>query len=156
MSDAQLEDLLYDFVLSPRRASKVRIVERFLTRGGRALAAGDPTPQGVGAALAADAHSFSVLVPDQLAPEEAAMVARIINLEKPAHTRFDVRRYFDYFRVGEARLGIDTTLGEDGRFVAIVLGDSYLSSGYLAAAPPMDAADRLIANRDRLGRMPAL
>jgi phage tail-like protein len=156
MSEAQLEDLLYNFVLAPSRASKVRIVERFLTRNGRALVAGDPTPQGVGVALAADAHSFSVLIPDQLAAEEAAMVTRIITMEKPAHTRFDVRRYFDYFRVGEARLGIDTTLGEDSRFVAIVLGDNYLSSGYLAAAPPMDSSDRVIADRDRLGRLPAL
>jgi hypothetical protein len=152
MSELELEDLLYALVLSPRRPSQVRIVERFLTRGGRSLAAGDPS-QAEGETFA---HRFSVLVPERLAPAEAAMAERIIRLEQPAHTRFDVRRYFDFFRAGETRLGIDTVLGEESRFVAMVLDRNYLAEGYLAPAPPMDAPDRLIGDRDQVGMLPPL
>jgi hypothetical protein len=89
-----------------------------------------------------------------LLPEEAAMVERIVRLERPAHTRFDVRRYYDYFRVGEARLGTDSVLGEESRFVAMVLDRDYLARGYLAPAPPMDTRERLIADRDHAGLQP--
>ena len=82
------------------------------------------------------------------------MVERIIRLEKPAHTLFDVRRYWDYFRVGEARLGIDTVFGEEARFATMVLGRDYIAEGYLAPAHPMDVAERLISDRDRLGQTP--
>jgi phage tail-like protein len=158
MSEEQLEDLLHDYVLTPNRPSKVRIVERFLTREGRAAVAGDPTRARTAAStedtIQASAHRFSVLVPEGLPPEEAAMVERIVRLEKPAHTLFDVRRYWDYFRVGEARLGIDTVLGEEGRFVPIVLGRDYLAEGYLYPASPMDVPERLISDRDLLGKTP--
>jgi phage tail-like protein len=154
-SDAVLEDLLHDFVLAPTRPSQVRLVERYQTRaGGLAVAAaGDSTTAGGdGAATFADtAHRFSVLVPEGLAPEEEAMVVRVVNLEKPAHTSFDVRRYWDYFRVGEARLGLDTVLAAERRFGAMLLGRDYLDEGYLSAAHPMGVAGRLIADRDRLG-----
>ena len=79
------------------------------------------------------------------------MVKRIAELEKPAHTRFDIRRYWDFFRVGEARLSIDTVLGEEGRFLETILNRSYLAEGYLAPAHPMDVEDRLILARDRVG-----
>jgi phage tail-like protein len=158
--DADLEDLLHDFVLAPSRPSQVRLVERYQTRAGgvAVAAAGDPTTAGGdGAATFADtAHRFSVLIPEGLAPEEEAMVQRVVNLEKPAHTSFDVRRYWDYFRVGEARLGLDTVLAAELRFVAMLLGRDYLDEGYLAAAHPMGVRDRTIADRDRLGdRSPA-
>jgi hypothetical protein len=154
-SDSELEDILFYYLLAPDRPSKVRIVERFRTRQGRALVAGDPTtPQSaVEQSFADSAHRFSVLIPETLSPEEAAMVERIVRLEKPAHTRFDVRRYWDYFRVGEARLGLDTVLGEEARFLPIILGRDYLAEGYLSPAPPMDTADRLVADRDRLGEL---
>ena len=84
------------------------------------------------------------------------MVSRIVQLEKPAHTAFEVRSYWDYFRVGEARLGIDTELGEDARFVAIVLGQDTLADGFLADPPPMDATDRLVLDREPLGALPPL
>jgi phage tail-like protein len=159
MSDAELEDLLYDFVQSPRRPSKIRIVERFQTRSGRALAAGDTTGQeqhSGAAGTGGDAHRFSVLVPERLTNEEEAMVERIVRLEKPAHTLFDIRRYFDYFRAGEARLGIDTVLGAESRFVAMVLDRNYLADGYLAPDPPMGAPDRVVSDRDRAGLLPPL
>jgi len=155
MGDDALEDLLYAYVLAPNRPTKIRIVERFQARGGRALALGDPDAQGEDAGDAA-AHRFAVLVPERLSPTEAAMVERVVELEKPAHTLFEVRRYFDYFRAGEARLGLDTVLGDEGRFVATVLDRNELAAGYLAPAPPMDAPNRVIANRDQLGRLPPL
>jgi phage tail-like protein len=158
MSETQLEDLLQEYLLAPNRPSKVRIVERFLTREGRAVVAGDPIQTRESAnqpdTIQASAHRFSVLVPEGLSPEEAAMVERIVDLEKPAHTWFNVRRYWDYFRVGEARLGLDTVLGEEGRFVPMILGRDYLAEGYLYPAYPMDVSERLIADRDRLGDMP--
>jgi hypothetical protein len=155
-TDAELEDLLRDYLLAPGRPSKVRLVEQFQTRDGRALAAGDVTPAGQTQpdTVAATAHRFTVLVPENLLPEEAAMVERVVQLEKPAHTSFDVRRYYDFFRVGEARLGTDSTLGAESRFVAMVLDRDYLAYGYLAPAPPMDATDRLISDRDRPGERP--
>ena len=82
------------------------------------------------------------------------MVERIVRLEKPAHTQFEVRRYWDYFRVGEARLGLDTVLGEEGRFVPMVLGRHYLAQGYVSPSHPMDVTERLILDRDRPGQRP--
>ena len=157
-SDELLDNLLYDYLLTPQRPSKIRIVERFLTREGRAVAAGDPTQVGKTASseetIQASAHRFSVLIPEGLPPAEEAMVTRIVNLEKPAHTQFEVRRYWDFFRVGEVRLGLDTVLGEESRFGPMILGRDYLAEGYLYPAPPMDVSERLIADRDALGKTP--
>lgn len=107
--------------------------------------------------LAATAHRFSVLIPEDLPAEEAAMVEKIVRLEKPAHTNYDIRRFWDYFLVGQVRLGIDTVLGEDSRFLPIILGGgarhAVLSEGYLEAAHPMNVAERTVSDRDRLGAM---
>jgi hypothetical protein len=84
------------------------------------------------------------------------MVERITKLEKPAHTAFDVRRFWDFFRIGETRLGIDTILGEDSRFQTMVMGRSYLAEGYLYPSHPMDVTERVIADRDRVGQLPPL
>jgi phage tail-like protein len=159
-SEQQFEDLLYEYVLAPQRVSKVRLVERYRTRGGRARVAGDPTATG-NSALVTDApdafaHTFSVLVPEGLSAEEAAMVERITQLEKPSHAAFDVRRFWDFFRVGETRLGIDTVLAEESRFQKMVMGRSYLDEGYLHPSHPMDVANRVIADRDRVGLLPPL
>ena len=78
------------------------------------------------------------------------MVERVVELEKPAHTAFDVRRYWDYFRVGEVRLGLDTVLGQVGRFIPMILGRDYLAEGYLYPAYPMDVSERWVLDRDAL------
>ena len=156
-TDSDIEDLFTQYLLAPMRPSKVRIVERFMTRGGLALVAGDPTePAGSDDSFAATAHRFAVLVPETLSSDIRTMVSRIVDLEKPAHTDYEVRRYWDYFRVGEARLGFDTILGQDARFMPMVLGQSALLDGYLAYPPPANAPDRVVLDRDRLGAMPAL
>jgi len=147
------EDLLYAYLLAPLRPSTVRLVERYQTRNGRAVAAGDPTQGGQEASsttarLNADAHRFAVLIPEDLTPEEEAMVRRIVTLEKPAHTLFEVRRYWDYYRVGEARLGLDTLLGESSRFTPLLLGRDYLAEGFLAADHPFSATERLTIHAD--------
>lgn len=154
MTDEEFEDLLHDYLLAPARPSQIRLVERFMTRNGRAAVAGDTSAAGQNGAdtIAATAHQFSVLVAETLSAEEAAMVDRIANLEKPAHTAFDVRRFWDGFRVGEARVGIDTVVGASGSFREMILGRDYLAEGYLYPAPPMNVPNRLIANRDRIGR----
>ncbi|MBN1978230.1 MAG: hypothetical protein JW918_12610 [Anaerolineae bacterium] len=158
MGEEQLEDLLQDYLLHPRRPSDVRVVERFLAREGRAVAAGDPTQTGSTGSqdsIQASAHRFSVLIPMGLSAEEKAMVERVVELEKPAHTAFDVRRYWDYFRVGEVRLGLDTVLGEAGRFIPMILGRDYLAEGYLYPAYPMDVPERWVLDRDALSGPPA-
>ena len=76
-----------------------------------------------------------------------ALVAR----EKPAHAAFDVRPFWALFRVGDARLGIDTTLGESARFAAIELGRSALAEGKLAWGHPWTATDRRVVGRDAPG-----
>ncbi len=108
------------------------------------------------------AHQFSVLLPfsghTATAEEDRAqrfeLARRLIDLEKPAHTTFDVKFFWALFRLGEARLGQDTVLGLGGRDPALrpnaVLGQTYLAESRLAAGPPFDVTDRQIVGRDRL------
>ena len=53
-------------------------------------------------------------------------------VERPAHTSYDIRPYWAACRVGEARVGLDTVVGEGSRFVAVVLGRDRLATGYLS------------------------
>ena len=108
------------------------------------------------------AHQFRVLLPvrraDMTEPalrqKRMALVERVVELEKPAHTVFDVKLYWDLFRVGEARLQLDTIVHLGSRspdlLRPLVLGDAHLAESYLAAAPPQDSAERLILGRDSL------
>jgi len=109
----------------------------------------------------AAAHAFSVVLPvptggsaaDQLARVAQAM--RVVELEKPAHTVFDVKFYWAMFRLGDARLGVDTQIDLGGRspqlMAPMVLGSGHLAESYLAPSPPQDATDRRILGRDPLG-----
>jgi phage tail-like protein len=89
------------------------------------------------------AHRFSVLVPSpgpnaDLAQlqERLALARRIVELEKPAHTTFDVGFYWALFRVGEARLGFDTLIDAGSRALdllpELVLGRHFVGSSQLA------------------------
>jgi phage tail-like protein len=104
-----------------------------------------------------NAHRFTVLVPTDLYRDQEAqerqlgLVQRIVELEKPAHTIFEVKPYWALFRVGEARLGLDTLLDRGSRFVALVLGKNYLGDSFLAPSYPWNVPDRIIAGRDLVG-----
>lgn len=95
------------------------------------------------------AHRFSVLLPrdrvDTDPEAEAtrlALARRIIALEKPAHSVFDVRFYWAMNRVGEARLGLDSAIGQGSRAPELipgaVLGRTYVGAAFVGgpADPP--------------------
>ncbi|MCU0490533.1 MAG: phage tail protein [Chloroflexaceae bacterium] len=150
-------------LFDPRcQMGRLRLVERFRTRGIGGLAFGDASDPGASrnpldpVVVRESAHRFTLLVPHDLSADDLAMVTRIAELEKPAHTACDIKRYWDMFRVGEARLGLDTVLGESARFLPHLLGANYLSETYLEAPYPFNLEDRLISDRDMLGALPPL
>ncbi|MFM7101432.1 MAG: phage tail protein, partial [Verrucomicrobiota bacterium] len=113
------------------------------------------------------AHRFTVLLPlttselrrsDSLRREVLRLADRIIRLEKPAHTVYDVRYFWAAFRAGDARLGEDTVLGPGSRspdlWPGFELGTRHLSEAFLAARPPRDCTDRLQVGRERIRRRP--
>jgi phage tail-like protein len=118
--------------------------------------------QSVVLAMRTAAHRFSVVVPVSAASVGNSdehrrlrdLAARIVELEKPAQTVFDIKFYWALFRVGGVRLGMDTVLDLGSRapqlLPALILQRGYLSEGYLAPAFPQDAADRTILGRDAL------
>jgi phage tail-like protein len=110
----------------------------------------------------AAAHRFSVLLPytgqspsvvtDRM--QQLELARRVIELEKPAHTTFDVKFYWALFRLGDARLGLDTTLGLGGRDPALlpppILGQAYLAETLLTPGYPFNVTERQLLDRDRL------
>ncbi len=159
--DDSVDEGLFDPACLAR--GRVRLVERFRTRDVGGVVFGDPTDLGPGGRrpvtakdVAEAAHRFTVLVPHDLTVEQRAMVERIVTLERPAHTAFDLKVYWALFRVGEARLGLDTALGYSSRFEPFTLGDTYLADGFLPPPYPFDIEDRIVVARDRLGDLPAL
>lgn len=87
--------------------------------------------------IESSAHHFSVLIPmppDTPESEQSRrmdLAGRIVAAEKPPHTTFDVRPYWTAFRLGEARLGIDTHIEAGARWEATVLGSGRLAQGVL-------------------------
>ena len=110
------------------------------------------------------AHRFTVMLPvarhqrtNVPAQQRRMSIARtLLDLEKPAHTVFDMRFYWSMFRLGEARLGDDTLIDLGSRSPQLmgpmVLGEGYLAEAFLAASPGYDAPSRIQLGRDRLGR----
>jgi phage tail-like protein len=108
------------------------------------------------------AHRFTVLLPVPLSlafnPEEHQrrmdLSRRIVELEKPAHTVFDVKFYWAMFRIGEARLALDTLLAEGSRapqlLPEMILDQGFVGESYLGAPVPENACDRFIMGRDPL------
>ena len=112
------------------------------------------------------AHRFTVLLPAPVSlaftPAEQQLrmdlSRRVVELEKPAHTVFDVKFYWAIFRVGEARLQLDTLIQQGSRapqlLPRMILGQGFLGGGYLAPPVPEDASNRLILGRDPLRNDP--
>ncbi len=99
------------------------------------------------------AHRFSVLLPVASVQEDPYEVdermrraRRIVELEKPAHTVFDVRLYWALNRVGEARLGIDTLLNAGSRAPELIpdaiLGRAYVGASFVGGPTPPPGGDR--------------
>jgi phage tail-like protein len=101
--------------------------------------------------MARTAHRFSVLLPSTGPLADAAALTRrmewaerVVRLEKPAHTVFDVRPYWALFRVGQARLQLDTLLGRGSRAPELapelIVGSGHVGAGRLAleGRPPRD------------------
>lgn len=111
----------------------------------------------------AAAHRFTVLLPvsslssltEDQRRQQLALANRLIELEKPAHTTFDVKFFWAMFRVGEARLGSDSVLGLGARDPAFlhqlaVAGQSYLGESFLHSTYPPSLSGRFVTGRDRL------
>ncbi|MBA3891071.1 MAG: hypothetical protein H0X64_11130, partial [Gemmatimonadaceae bacterium] len=106
------------------------------------------------------AHRFTVLLPvppadaeDRSPDERRAIALRVVELQKPAHTTFDVRFFWAAFRLGEARLGEDTLLdlgSRDPRLrQPLVLGREHAGESYLGGGPAPTAGH---VGRDPLNR----
>lgn len=86
------------------------------------------------------AHRFTVLLPNQAAPNGEALdtLQRLIEAQKPAHTRYEIRVVAPGLRIGcQSTVGVDTLIGH---YPAAPLGDAKLGQG-----------SQLASSRPRLG-----
>src|SRR5262249_27919477 len=89
-------------------------------------------------------HPFTVFLP--MLPGDAqsviahrnklSLAQRVIELEKPAHTAYEIKFYWEFFRVGEARLGEDSVLDYGSSrapqlLLHVVLSCTFLGSVFL-------------------------
>lgn len=117
----------------------------------------------------AGAHRFRIVLPlpageldlDALNRRRSA-VWRVVERDKPAHTTAEVRFGFDLFRIGEARLGLDTRLeaglarrpglaalsAGNSAFAPALLGQTGLGEARLTPLKPQPPADRVGLDRD--------
>ena len=113
--------------------------------------------QSVVVPMSRKAHRFSVLLPWPLHVLDTAgqeldhvqlsdLARRVVALQKPAHTIFDVKFFWAAFRIGEARLGDDTLLASGSRVPELiepaVLGRNYIGTSTLAGRVATDAIRR--------------
>ena len=103
------------------------------------------------------AHRFTVLLPWPMHVLDSSgteldhvrlqdLATRIVDVQKPAHTLFDVKFFWAAFRIGEARLGDDTLLASGSRVPELVepavLGRDYIGTTTLAGQVAGDAIVR--------------
>lgn len=112
----------------------------------------------------AAAHRFTVLIPANIGgqkpdsrEEQKAKLERIrgiIELEKPAHTVFDFRYYWNLFRLEEVRLGADTLLGLGSRdpllSPELVVGENYIGESRIGTLQPEKYASRYVLGNENL------
>ena len=115
-------------------------------------------------AMNAAAHRFTVLIPanvggqkpDTLEQQKTKLeqIRRIIELEKPAHTVFDFRYYWNLFRLEEVRLGADTLLGLGSRdpllSPELVVGENYIGESRVGTLQPEKYASRYVLGNGNL------
>jgi hypothetical protein len=69
-----------------------------------------------------------------------------------------VKFYWAIFRIGEARLALDTLIEQGSRapqlMPRLILDQGFVGESYLAPPVPEDASDRLILGRDPLRNDP--
>jgi phage tail-like protein len=104
------------------------------------------------------AHRFTVLIPATIGgnkPDSAnqqkaklELVRRIIELEKPAHTVYDFRYYWNLFRLEEVRLGYDTLLGLGSRdprlSPELVTGEGFIGESRVGIGQPEKYSSRYV------------
>lgn len=143
--DEKIDESLFD--LAYLNTGTIRIIEHFFVRNVTGVIApfaneqvqALPSPETV----QQYAHRFSLFLPHDLSDEQFALVRRIVALEKPAHTEFEIEPYGDLFRVGQVRLGLDTQLEKHLHFTPLRLGSTYLSGNYLVSPTLFQPVDRL-------------
>ena len=131
------------------------LVELFMNRPQRAdeilALAGGADPDGDNRAAAerqaADelAHRLLVLVPAALSPEVDGMVERIVDMLRPAHVAFELRRAAGLLRVGDVTIGDGTVVGPSHDYTPMVEGVTVLGGGSLATvdcSPGLDGVLR--------------
>jgi phage tail-like protein len=113
--------------------------------------------------MLAAAHRFTVLLPSPATAvfnlnehqRNIELARRIVELEKPAHTVFEIKFYWAMFRLGESRLGSDTLIDRGSRSPQLtpemILGQGYLGESWLAPTTAEGAATRRILGREKLG-----
>jgi hypothetical protein len=100
--------------------------------------------EGVVLPLYRTAHQFTVVLPmpgtGKIADAQyqRELARRILKIEKPTHTIFDIQFYSAAFRIGATLLGEDTQIGWGSRTAltasSLMLGEGILSEGYLSSA----------------------
>jgi phage tail-like protein len=110
------------------------------------------------------AHRFTVMIPALLNGGKAEsveeqnrrleLVRRVVELEKPAHTVFDFRFYWNLFRLDEVRLGYDTLLGLGSRDPLLnpelVIGQSFIGESRLGTEQPEKYSERYVLGNEVL------
>ena len=110
------------------------------------------------------AHRFTVLIPANIGgqkPDTAEqqktkleLVRRVVELEKPAHTVFDFRYYWNLFRLEEVRLGLDTLLGLGSRdpllSPELVIGENFVGESRIGFAQPEKYPIRYVLGNENL------
>jgi phage tail-like protein len=104
------------------------------------------------------AHRATVLVPirfedsDEVRDQRLGRVRRVVEVHRPAHTLVEVAPYWAACRVGEARVGLETIVGEGSRYVDLVLGADRLARAITPGGTTWRFDDRVVVGRDRIDR----
>jgi phage tail-like protein len=107
------------------------------------------------------AHRAKVLVPirfedsDEQREQRLGRVRRVVDVERPAHTLVDVEPYWAACRVGSARVGLETIVGEGSRYLDLVIGTGRLAYAVIPGGSTWRIGRRTVVGRDRIQRSAA-